>query len=44
MQLLGKFKIGKSYLYINKLSDIDEQVLREVIQLSLDEMARSHPE
>ena len=44
MQLLGKFKIGKSCLYINKLSDIDEQVLREVIQLSLDVMVRRHPE
>ena len=44
MQQLGKFKTGKSCLYINKLSDIDEQVLRELIQLSVDEMARRHPE
>jgi len=44
MQQLGKFKTGKSCLYINKLSDVDEQVLRELIQLSLDEMARRYPE
>ena len=44
MQLLGKFKTGKSCLYINKLSDVDEQVLRELIQLSLDEMASRYPD
>jgi hypothetical protein len=43
LQSLGKFKTGKSCLYINKLSDIDENVLRELIQLSLDEMARRYP-
>lgn len=41
---LGKFKTGKSCLYINKLSDVNEKVLRELIQLSLDEMARRYPE
>jgi len=44
MQQLGKFKTGKSCLYINKLSDVNEQVLRELIQLSLDEMARRYPD
>ena len=44
LQILGKFKTGKSCLYINKLSDIDEKVLRELIQLSLDEMARRYPQ
>jgi hypothetical protein len=44
MKKLGKFKTGKSCLYINKLSDVDEQVLRELIQLSLGEMARRYPE
>ena len=44
MQQLGKFKTGKSCLYINKLSDINEQVLRELIQLSLAEMVRRYPE
>lgn len=44
MRQLGKFKTGKSCLYINKLTDIDEQVLREIIELSLAEMARRYPE
>ena len=29
---LGKHKIGKSCLYINKLSDIDLTVLEEIVQ------------
>lgn len=29
---LGKHKIGKSCLYINKLADVDEGVLREMIR------------
>mgnify|MGYP003667137940 FL=1 len=28
---LGKHKIGKSCLYINKLADIDMEVLREIV-------------
>ena len=28
---LGKHKVGKSCLYINKLADVDETVLREII-------------
>ena len=28
---LGKHKLGKSCLYINKLADVDEGVLREII-------------
>ena len=34
MGKLGKYKIGKSCLYINKLSDIDLATLRELIELS----------
>lgn len=44
MQALGKFKTGKSCLYINKLSDIDEAVLRALISLSVAEMANRYPE
>jgi hypothetical protein len=44
LQQLGKFKTGKSCLYINKLSDVDQLVLAELIQLSLDEMARRYPD
>lgn len=35
---LGKFKTGKSCLYINKLDDIDRDVLRELIEKSLEDM------
>lgn len=40
---LGKHKIGKSCLYINKLSDVDTDVLKNIIKSSLDEMARKYP-
>ena len=33
---LGKHKIGKSCLYINKLADVDEAVLRKMIKASYD--------
>ena len=32
---LGKFKTGKSCLYINKLEDIDKSTLKELIQQSV---------
>ena len=35
MGKLGKYKIGKSCLYINKLSDIDLATLRELIESSV---------
>ncbi|MFT2091099.1 DUF1801 domain-containing protein [Paraglaciecola sp. 2405UD69-4] len=41
---LGKFKTGKSCLYINKLSDVDQGVLRDIIELSFDEMATKYPQ
>jgi hypothetical protein len=40
LQRLGKHKIGKSCLYIKRLSDVDEAVLRELIRQSVDELAR----
>lgn len=40
MGKLGKHKIGKSCLYIKKLEDIDFQILRELIELSVDHMNR----
>lgn len=39
MAKLGKFKTGKSCLYINKLEDVDEAVLRELVQKSAKHMA-----
>ncbi len=41
MARLGKFKTGKACLYINRLSDVDTDVLRELIQRSMAEMKRS---
>ena len=38
---LGKFKTGKSCLYINKLEDISEPVLRELVQQSVARMSGS---
>ncbi|OLF80856.1 hypothetical protein AWH62_14145 [Maricaulis sp. W15] len=40
---LGKHKIGKSCLYINKLADVDMAVLEEIIEAGLDDMARKYP-
>ncbi len=35
---LGKYKIGKSCLYINRLSDVDQAVLRELVAESVRAM------
>jgi len=40
---LGKYKIGKACLYIKRLSDIDEAVLKEIMQKGLDIMAEKYP-
>jgi hypothetical protein len=42
LKILGKHKIGKSCLYIKKLSDIDEQVLRNMIKDSIDAVKRRY--
>ena len=39
---LGKHKIGKSCLYINKLKDVDIKVLREIVGLSVKEMQKKY--
>jgi len=39
MEKLGKFKTGKSCLYIKKMSDIDTDVLRRLVNESLEFMA-----
>lgn len=38
---LGKHKIGKSCLYINKLADVDGDVLKEIIAASVERMRRA---
>ncbi len=40
---LGKHKMGKSCLYIKRLSDIDETVLREIIAKDLAMMEEKYP-
>jgi len=35
MQKLGKHKTGKSCLYVNKLADLDQAVLRELVEQSV---------
>ena len=39
---LGKHKIGRSCLYINKLADVDMDVLRELVAESVAHMRRTH--
>ena len=40
---LGKYRVGKSCLYIKRLADIDEAVLADLIRESLDYMASKFP-
>ncbi|MDA0684602.1 MAG: DUF1801 domain-containing protein [Bacteroidetes bacterium] len=42
MSRLGKHKTGKSCLYVKRLSDIDESVLRELIAASVDHMKSTY--
>ncbi|MFC1499775.1 DUF1801 domain-containing protein, partial [Candidatus Zixiibacteriota bacterium] len=37
---LGKHKIGKACLYINKLDDVDQKVLKQLLQNSITELGR----
>ena len=39
LERLWKHKKGKCCLYINKLEDVDEDVLREIIRFGLDDLA-----
>jgi len=42
MAKLGKYKTGKSCLYIKKLEDVDQGVLRELIDRSVKHMRASN--
>ena len=44
MKALGKHKTGRSCLYINKLADVDEGVLRKIVANGWKIMAKKHPE
>lgn len=43
MAKLGKYKTGKSCLYLTKLSDVDREVLESLIGESLDYMKATYP-
>ena len=43
MARLGKHKTGRSCLYINKLADVDEVVLRELIRAGLRDLNTHWP-
>lgn len=39
---LGKHKIGKACLYINKLADVDQDVLRELVRRAYEHMKQTN--
>lgn len=39
---LGKYKTGKSCLYINKLEDVDMDVLRDLVKKSVEHMIKTN--
>lgn len=39
---LGKFRTGKSCLYVNKLDDVDLGLLEELVRKSVEEMKRRY--
>jgi len=42
LEKLGKHKIGKSCLYINRLADVDLSVLRQIVKLSVKDMQKKY--
>ena len=42
MKSLGKYKTGKSCLYVKKLEDVDRKVLKDLIPSSVKEMRRKY--
>ncbi|WP_114953124.1 DUF1801 domain-containing protein [Sphingosinicella terrae] len=44
MDRLGKYRTGKSCLYIKRLSDVDESVLEALVAESLDHMREKYPD
>jgi hypothetical protein len=42
MGRLGKYKTGKSCLYINRLEDVDLEVLRELVEQSVQHMVETN--
>jgi hypothetical protein len=42
LKKLGKHKTGKSCLYINKLADVDMEVLRDLVEQSVAHMRKAY--
>jgi nucleoid DNA-binding protein len=42
MEKLGKYKIGKSCLYVKKLEDVDNNILQELITESINYMTNKY--
>ncbi|MEM9421073.1 MAG: DUF1801 domain-containing protein [Pseudomonadota bacterium] len=43
LKRLGKHKTSKACLYINKLTDVDIEVLEEMTQIAIDDMRHRYP-
>ena len=43
LEKLGKYKTAKSCLYINRLADVDQKVLKELIKQSVDYRKKEYP-
>lgn len=43
MSRLGKYKTSVACLYLKKLADVDQDVLRELVQRSTEHMRRTYP-
>lgn len=41
---LGKFKMGKACIYVKKLSDINQDVLKKLMQTSIDYLQKKYGE
>ena len=44
MDRLGKYRTGKSCLYIKRLADIDSAVLEDLVRESLQHMREAYPD
>ena len=43
LKKLGPHKLGKSCLYLKRLSDVDESVLKKLIKTGLKDLAKLYP-
>ncbi|MFW9938025.1 MAG: DUF1801 domain-containing protein [Candidatus Thorarchaeota archaeon] len=43
LKKLGKYKTGKSCLYINKLQDVDKDILKQIVKESVIYMKKLYP-